>query len=106
MARERSAVEPLGRQHDRAAFACGGEALDRSLRAQASQDQRRHVAAVFVLVDRIDGALAGSSTPSAASLALTLTTCRAMALMAVSSLTASTRAPLATGDRRQRRGWR
>jgi GNAT superfamily N-acetyltransferase len=43
-------VEPLGRQHDRAAFACGNEVLDRYLKGIASQDARRLVAAPFVLV--------------------------------------------------------
>jgi GNAT superfamily N-acetyltransferase len=43
-------VEPLGRQHDRAAFACGNEVLDRYLKEIASQDARRLVAAPFVLV--------------------------------------------------------
>jgi GNAT superfamily N-acetyltransferase len=42
-------IEPLGQQHDRAAFVCGSEPLDRYLRHQASQDVRRHLAAVFVL---------------------------------------------------------
>src|ERR1044071_7330608 len=45
-------VEPLSRTHDRAAFSCGNEILDRYLKEIASQDARRHVAAPFVLVDR------------------------------------------------------
>ena len=47
----RFAVEPLGKNHNRAAFACGEEALDRYLKTQASQDIRNNVAAVFVLLD-------------------------------------------------------
>jgi GNAT superfamily N-acetyltransferase len=43
-------VEPLGKQHDRAAFDCGNEVLDRYLKEIASQDARRLVAAPFVLV--------------------------------------------------------
>jgi GNAT superfamily N-acetyltransferase len=43
-------IEPLGKKHDRAAFSCGKEQLDRYLRQQASQDARRHVAAPFVAV--------------------------------------------------------
>lgn len=31
-------VAPLGRQHDRAAFHCGSEALDRYLKQQARQE--------------------------------------------------------------------
>lgn len=45
--------EPL-RNHDRAAFSCGKEPLDRYIREQASQDQRRNLAAVFVLVSKND----------------------------------------------------
>ncbi len=43
-------TEPLGKQHDRASFSCGDEALDRYLRERASQDARNHVAAIFVSV--------------------------------------------------------
>ena len=43
--------EPLASCHDRAGFTCGVAALDNYLRRQASQDVRRHVAAVFVMVD-------------------------------------------------------
>lgn len=42
-------VEPLSSRHDRAAFSCGEAALDTYLRAQAGQDIRKRVAAVFVL---------------------------------------------------------
>jgi len=43
------AILPLDRAfHDRAAFACGTESLDRYLREQAGQDVKRRVAAVFV----------------------------------------------------------
>lgn len=41
--------EPLGGAHDRAAFSCGVEALDRYLKQQASQDARNHIAAPFVV---------------------------------------------------------
>lgn len=43
-------IEPLGKRHDRRAFSCGNEPLDRYLKQQASQDARRHVAAPFVAV--------------------------------------------------------
>jgi GNAT superfamily N-acetyltransferase len=43
-------IEPLGSGHDRAAFDCGNESLDRYIRTQASQDTRRGVARVFVAV--------------------------------------------------------
>ncbi len=44
-------IEPLGKHHDRAAFSCGKEPLDRYLKNQAGQDARRRVAASFMLVD-------------------------------------------------------
>jgi GNAT superfamily N-acetyltransferase len=43
-------IEPLGSDHDRAAFNCGNESLDRYIRTQASQDIRRGIARVFVAV--------------------------------------------------------
>jgi GNAT superfamily N-acetyltransferase len=43
-------VEPLGKQHDRAAFSCGNPSLDQYLKERARQDARRYVAAPFVLV--------------------------------------------------------
>ena len=43
-------IEPLGSGHDRAAFNCGNQSLDRYIRTQASQDIRRGIARVFVAV--------------------------------------------------------
>lgn len=43
-------IEPLGPDHDRAAFNCGNESLDRYIRMQASQDTRRGVGRIFVTV--------------------------------------------------------
>jgi GNAT superfamily N-acetyltransferase len=43
--------EPLNRWHDRGAFASGVRALDDWFRTRATQDQRRHVARVFVALD-------------------------------------------------------
>ena len=57
-------VEPLG-EHDRAAFSCGAEQLDRYIRQQASQDVRSRVAAVFVLCDRGSPSIIGYYTLSA-----------------------------------------
>jgi GNAT superfamily N-acetyltransferase len=45
-------IQPLAKQHDRAAYTCGNEILDRYLKAMASQDARRHVVAPFVLVEK------------------------------------------------------
>ena len=42
--------EPLTPAHDRVGFSCGVAPLDHYLQRQASQDMRRHVAAVFVMV--------------------------------------------------------
>ncbi|MFZ4538163.1 GNAT family N-acetyltransferase [Propionivibrio sp.] len=44
-------IEPLGGDHDRAGFSCGVESLDRYLKIQASQDQRRKANGVFVVID-------------------------------------------------------
>jgi GNAT superfamily N-acetyltransferase len=43
-------VESLDDRHDRTAFHCGREALDRYFRQQATQDIRRGLARVFVAV--------------------------------------------------------
>ena len=57
-------IEPLGDQHDRAAFSCGVEVLDRYLQRQAGQDVSRRVAAAFVITP--DGkTIAGFYTLSA-----------------------------------------
>lgn len=44
-------IEPLGAQHDREAFTCGKEPLDRYLRQQARQDASRYASAPFVAVE-------------------------------------------------------
>lgn len=44
-------IEPLGKHHDRGAFACGQPALDDWFRQRASQDEKRNVARVFVALD-------------------------------------------------------
>ena len=63
--------EPLGTQHDRAAFSCGIEPLDRYLKQQASQDIRRRVAAVFVAREPGETAIAGYYTLAAFGIAPT-----------------------------------
>lgn len=62
--------ETLGAAHDRAAFRCGEEALDRYFQTQATQDIRRRVANCFVAVEALTGQIAGYYTLSAASLPL------------------------------------
>ncbi len=64
-------VEPLGRQHNRTAFHCGAEALDRYLKQQARQDADKRVAAPFVAVRPPDTVVLGYYTLSASVLALT-----------------------------------
>ena len=44
-------IEALSAAHDRGAFSCGNEQLDRYFKAMASQDARRGIAAVRVLVE-------------------------------------------------------
>jgi len=63
-------VEPLGRQHDRTAFHCGSEALDRYLKHQARQDADKRVAAPFVAVNQPDTRVRGYYTLSASVLTL------------------------------------
>jgi ribosomal protein S18 acetylase RimI-like enzyme len=62
--------EPLSDRHDRTAFHCGEDALDRYFREQATQDIRRRVANCFVAVEAATGRVAGYYTLSAASVPL------------------------------------
>jgi GNAT superfamily N-acetyltransferase len=63
------AIQPLGERHNRAAFSCGVDALDRYFRTQAGQEGRKRVASCFVLT-AADGMVAGYYTLSATSIAL------------------------------------
>ena len=63
-------VEPLGRQHDRTAFHCGAEALDRYLKQQARQDADKRVAVAFVAARPPDTRVLGYYTLSASALTL------------------------------------
>jgi GNAT superfamily N-acetyltransferase len=63
-------VEPLGRQHDRTAFHCGADALDRYLKQQARQDADKRVAAPFVAVNPPVKRVLGYYTLSASVLTL------------------------------------
>jgi GNAT superfamily N-acetyltransferase len=63
-------IEALASYHDRTAFSCGDEALDRYLLRHAGQDARKHVAATFVLVEMNRPAVLGFYTLSATSLRL------------------------------------
>ncbi len=61
-------VEVLSSQHDRANFSCGVAALDDWFRSRATQDQRRHVAQVFVGVE--NGEVLGFYSLSMSSISL------------------------------------
>jgi len=61
-------IEPLG-QHDRSAFSCGKNPLDRYIREQASQDVKRFVASCFVAIETATQSLAGYYTLAATSVA-------------------------------------
>ncbi len=63
-------VEPLDAQHNRSDFECGVEPLDRYLKQQASQDMRRRIAALFVLVDQDIDSIAGYYTLAATAIRL------------------------------------
>jgi predicted GNAT family N-acyltransferase len=63
-------IEPLASHHDRAAFSCGVEALDRYLRTQAGQDRRRGAASCFVALSK-QGEIAGYYTLAMTSIGLT-----------------------------------
>ena len=62
-------LAPLDAAHDRAAFNCGSEPLDRYLREQVTQDVRRRVAACFVALAE-GQRIAGYYTLASASLLL------------------------------------
>jgi hypothetical protein len=53
------AIELLGKHHDRAAFSCGVDQLNRYFRQQVGQESRRHVANCFVAVDQTTKAIGG-----------------------------------------------
>ena len=65
----RPRIELLGREHDRAGFICGKEALDRYFQQQVTQDARRHLATPFVMIIP-DGAIGGFYTLSSTALRL------------------------------------
>ncbi|MCH7936642.1 MAG: GNAT family N-acetyltransferase [Proteobacteria bacterium] len=51
--------EPLGKHHDRAVFTCGNSDIDAYLQNLATQDERRNLARVFVLVGKESSRIAG-----------------------------------------------
>lgn len=69
MADEELYFEPLG-NHNRAAFSCGVEALDRYFREQVGQDHRKDLAVPIVLYDPEAQRIAGFYTLSSNSVVL------------------------------------
>lgn len=63
-------MEPLGKDHDRAAFTCEEDSLTRYIKDQASQDARRFAAAPFVAVTSGEKTVLGYYTLSSATLEL------------------------------------
>jgi ribosomal protein S18 acetylase RimI-like enzyme len=55
-------LETLSDAHNRTAFQCGVEALDRYFREQATQDIRRRISNCFVAIERATGEIAGFYT--------------------------------------------
>jgi ribosomal protein S18 acetylase RimI-like enzyme len=64
-------VEPLSETHNRSAFSCGQEPLDRYLKTQASQDLRRRMATCFLAIESATGEVAAYYTLAAAGIPLT-----------------------------------
>lgn len=71
MVADNIAVVPFGRQHERAAFHCGTEVLDRYLQQQARQDADKRVAAPFVAISPPNNRVLGYYTLSASVLTIT-----------------------------------
>lgn len=63
-------IERLLRSHNRSAFSCGVDTLDRYLHRQARQDRDRKVAGVFVLLDSETELIAGYYTLNSTSVEL------------------------------------
>jgi GNAT superfamily N-acetyltransferase len=63
-------IEALRHDHDRAAFSCGVDALDRYFHRQVTQDVRRRAAACYVALEAPGGKVAGYYTLAAAGIPL------------------------------------
>ena len=63
-------IEPLVRKHDRAAFSCGYEELDRYIKERAFQETKKQISASFVLVESRDSTVLGYYSLSATSILL------------------------------------
>jgi GNAT superfamily N-acetyltransferase len=63
-------IAALGGGHDRTAFTCGVEALDRYFHQQVSQDMKRRATVCYVALDVATGKVAGYYTLAAAGVPL------------------------------------
>ncbi len=63
-------IVPLDAKHDRRAFDCGVEPLDRYFREQVGQDVKRRATACYVAEDTATGKIAGYYTLAAAGIPL------------------------------------
>lgn len=99
-------IEPLARKHDRAAFSCGYEGLDRYIKERASQDAKKQISTPFVLVESGDNTVIGYYTLSATSILLAdLPEETAKKLPGYPALPATLLGRLAIDDRHKRRGY-
>ena len=97
--------EALADGHDRAAFCCGDDALDRYFQTQATQVIRRRIANCFVIVETTASQVAAYYTLSAASIPLVdLPPDEAKRLPRYPTLPAVRIGRLAVDQRFQRRG--
>lgn len=67
---DRFHVEALSSTHDRSAFCCGNDSIDRYFRQTATQDIKRRLAHCFVVVETATGKLAGFYTLTSSSIPL------------------------------------
>src|SRR5579864_234947 len=97
--------ETLADGHDRAAFRCGDDALDRYFQTQVTQDMRRRITNCFVMVEVATSCAAAYYTLSAASIPfLDLPTTETKRLPRYPTLPAVRIGRLAVDQRFQRRG--
>jgi GNAT superfamily N-acetyltransferase len=66
----RYSIDSLGKNHQKKAFSCGIEPLDRYIQEHAGQDIRRRVAAIYVLTEINSNLMIGYYTLSANSIEL------------------------------------
>jgi predicted GNAT family N-acyltransferase len=50
-------IEPLSSKHIREDFCCGKDSLDNYIRTQASQDAKKNIARIYVLIDDLEDEL-------------------------------------------------